>query len=137
MFSPNRFEKNACVAKSNGIGSLPSKRPAKRLHDIIDNIDLIRDYTAGMDFDAFLADRKTMGATERCLLRISEASIKLDDFVEIQMPDIDWPGIRGLGNVIRHAYDQLEPRAVWAIVTDKLEPLLAATRETLARIEAE
>lgn len=90
-----------------------------------------------MDFDAFLADRKTMDATERCLLRISEASIKLGDFVEDQMPDMDWPGVRGLGNVIRHAYDQLEPKALWAIVTTKLEPLRVATRETLNRFEAE
>ena len=121
----------------NGIGSLPSKRPSKRLEDIIENIDVIREYTVDMDFHAYLADRRTMDATERCLLRISEAAIKLGDFAEEQMPDVDWRGIRGIGNAIRHAYDQLEPKAIWAIVTTKLEPLSVATREALTRLGAE
>ncbi|WP_411033179.1 DUF86 domain-containing protein [Shinella sp. BYT-45] len=90
-----------------------------------------------MDFHAYLADRRTMDATERCLLRISEAAIKLGGFAEEQMPGVDWRGIRGIGNAIRHAYDQLEPKAIWAIVTTKLEPLSVAAHEVLARLEEE
>ena len=56
---------------------MPSKRPAARFADIIDNIDAVLRYTAGMTQSDFLSDSKTLDATERCLLRISEAAIKL------------------------------------------------------------
>ena len=45
----------------------------------------------------------------RQLLVISEAAIrmhKIDATVGPKLvPDIDWPGIRGIGNFIRHKYD--------------------------------
>lgn len=104
--------------------------------DIIENIEMIREYTNVMDFPAFLADRKTRDATERCLQRISEAAKKLGDLAEAEMPDLDWRGIRDIGNVLRHAYDRLEPKAIWAIVTTLLDPLFLSTKATLARLEA-
>lgn len=78
-----------------------------------------------------------MDATERCLQRLSEAAIKLGDFAEKEMPDLDWRGIRGIGNALRHAYDQLEPKAIWAIIVNLLDPLFFAASETLARLEAD
>jgi len=41
---------------------MPSKNPAQRLRDIIDNIDAIRSFTAMMDSASFAADRKTVYA---------------------------------------------------------------------------
>ena len=54
-----------------------SKNPAQRLCDIVDNIDAIEVFTAGMDFDAFAADRKTSYAVIRALEIVSEASRRL------------------------------------------------------------
>jgi hypothetical protein len=46
---------------------MPSKDPAIRLEDIIENITRIGQYTAGMDLDTFARDTKTVDAVERCL----------------------------------------------------------------------
>ena len=58
---------------------MPSKNPAQRLRDIIDNIDAIEVFTAQLDFLAFRADRKTVYAVVRALEIVSEASRRLPD----------------------------------------------------------
>ena len=39
---------------------MPSKNPAQRLQDILENIDAILAFTAGMDLTRFREDRKTV-----------------------------------------------------------------------------
>jgi predicted nucleotidyltransferase len=51
----------------------PSKNPAQRLADIIDNVDAIQEFTADLDFPAFRADRKAVYAVVRALEIIPEA----------------------------------------------------------------
>ena len=46
---------------------MPSRNPAQRLSDIIDNIDAISGFTAGLDFQAFLEDQRTIYAVVRAL----------------------------------------------------------------------
>jgi uncharacterized protein with HEPN domain len=51
---------------------MPSKNPAQRLRDIVDNVDAIKDFTEELDLQAFRADRKTVYAVVRALEIISE-----------------------------------------------------------------
>lgn len=53
---------------------MPSKDPIQRFEDILENVALIEEFTAGMDLAAFTEDLKTSNAAERCLERISEAA---------------------------------------------------------------
>ncbi len=53
---------------------MPSKSPAQRLRDIVDNVDAIEAFTTGMDVAVFAADRKTLYAVVRALEIVSEAS---------------------------------------------------------------
>jgi len=39
---------------------MSSKNPAQRLRDIVDNIDVIQEFTARMDHDDFAATRLTL-----------------------------------------------------------------------------
>src|SRR5882672_2223856 len=75
---------------------MPSKNPAQRLRDIIDNIDAIGAFTAGMAFDDFVRDRKTVYAVTRALEIVSEASRRLPDDLKNRYPSVDWQGC-GLG----------------------------------------
>ena len=58
---------------SNGFGE------KRLLSSIIDNIDAVRIFTAGMTFEDFERDRKTVYAVTRALEIISEASRRLPD----------------------------------------------------------
>jgi uncharacterized protein with HEPN domain len=86
---------------------LPSDRPEQRFADIVENIDLIAAFTAGMGYDQFAADLRTRLAVERCLAIISEAAAKLGAEAERRCPGLPWADIRGFGNHLRHGYDRL------------------------------
>ena len=76
---------------------MPSKSPAQRLTDILENIDAIAEFTSGMTFAAYLRDRKTIYAVTRALEIISEASRRLPDALKQRHPTIDWPGVAAAG----------------------------------------
>ena len=99
---------------------MPSERPAIRLRDILENIRLIESYVVGMDRAAIDADRRTRDAVERCLERLSEAATKLGEEADVLAPGPPWQAVRALGNVLRHAYDQVDPTRIWEIVTRDL-----------------
>jgi uncharacterized protein with HEPN domain len=48
-------------------------------------------------------------------------------------PDIPWPKIAAVGNVLRHEYRRISPPLLWEIGQDHLAPLEAACRAELAK----
>jgi uncharacterized protein with HEPN domain len=85
----------------------------------------------GLDENAFVASSLVVDAVERCLSRISEAAVKLGPLASELVPDQPWHNIRGLGNRLRHEYDIIDPRDLWAIVTESLPSLRAACQAVL------
>ncbi len=69
---------------------MPSKNPAQRLRDLVDNVDAIEGFTAEMDFETFASDRKTVYAVVRALEIVSEASRRLPPELKERHPEIDW-----------------------------------------------
>ena len=92
---------------------MPSKNPAQRLRDIIDNIDAVRTFTAGMAFEDFVRDRKTVYAVTRALEIVSEASRRLPDDLKNRQPGVDWQAVAAAGNVYRHEYEVVDNALVW------------------------
>ena len=114
---------------------MPSSRPAARFLDILDNIRLIQNYLQGMDRAAFEADSRTRDAVERCLERLSEAATKLGSQADELAPGLPWPAVRAFGNVLRHAYDQVDPARIWEIATGDLPRMAAAAEAALHRLD--
>ena len=82
-----------------------SKREPKLLiEDIIDSGNKILLYTAGLSFDDFTADSKTIDAVVRNFEIIGEAANRLPDEFKDQHTQIDWQRIRGFRNRIVHDY---------------------------------
>lgn len=117
----------------SGIEQLPTKRPLIRIRDIVENGRAVLDYTRGMDLPAYLNSQITKDACERCLARVSEASVKLGPIAEELFPDYDWRNIRGLGNFLRHEYEDILDESIWKIITDGQPPLIADLQTFLAR----
>jgi len=102
---------------------MSSKSPAQRLRDVVDNIDAIAAFAAGMEFEAFAADRKTVYAVVRALEIISEATRKLPTELKDRHPDIDWIAVAAAGNVYRHEYEGVDERLIWRTVRHDLAVL--------------
>jgi uncharacterized protein with HEPN domain len=110
---------------------LSFREPDRLLRDISDAIELIEQFTAGMDFDAFRQDAKTVAAVERKLQVISEAATRLGSEAEARYPGLPWRDMRGMGNWLRHQYERIELPVIWETVTEDLPALKAAVVRAL------
>jgi len=114
---------------------MPSKNPAQRLSDIIDNIAAIGAFTSALDLHSFRADRKTVYAVIRALEIISEASRRLPDELLRRHPEIDWAAIAAAGNVYRHEYDAVDEGLIWQTVRHGLTTLRDVAHEEFLRLQ--
>lgn len=105
---------------------MPSKNQAQRLRDILDNIDAVRSFTAGMDIAGFMRDPKTVYAVTRALEIVSEASHRLPDEIKERHPEIDWWAVAAAGNIYRHEYEAVDESQLWETVQHGLSALRAA-----------
>jgi uncharacterized protein with HEPN domain len=112
-------------------------RVADSLQDIIDNIASIQLYVGDLDAEGQVADRLRYDAVERCLERVCEAAFRLGDAAETLMPGQAWRAIRGMGNRLRHAYDQIDFKVIWEVVATRLPQLKNDAMQALERLLAE
>jgi uncharacterized protein with HEPN domain len=91
----------------------------------VDAVEMVEQFTAGMDFEAFREDPKTVAGVERKLQIVSEAAIRLGSDAEERVPGLAWREIRGIGNWLRHQYERIELETIWKTVMDDLPRLKA------------
>ena len=91
--------------------------------------------TAGKSWEAYLADWVTRDVVERNLERVSEASRHIPTDLKARHPNVGWRLVADLGNVLRHAYDQVIDERIWQIVTSDLASLKAAVAAMLHEFE--
>jgi uncharacterized protein with HEPN domain len=106
---------------------------APRLTDIIEAIEHIHSEMMGVTIDAFEADWRKRWLIERGVEIISEASRHLTDALKARHPEIPWPKVAGIGNVLRHEYGSIAAPVIWKLVQDDLPLLDRVCREGLAR----
>ncbi len=96
---------------------MPSDQPGQRIQDILGAIARIRSYVVDIGgVDALIRNEYLhRDAVERQLLIVSEAASKLRGQVEALEPNINWGGIRGMGNFIRHNYDGVNDVSSWRL----------------------
>jgi uncharacterized protein with HEPN domain len=113
---------------------MPKRSPVARLTDIVEAIELIQTDMAGVTIDAFEADRRKRWLVERGIEIISEASRRLPAAMKTRHPEIPWPKVAGIGNVLRHEYEDVAHDVLWHVVHDNLPPLKAVCLDELAAV---
>jgi uncharacterized protein with HEPN domain len=88
-----------------------------------------------MSRDAYFADEKTSDAVERCLQRISEAAYKLGPYLDFLYPNAPWKEARGIGNILRHKYDQVTDDLIWASIEADLPRLRKSALQEIERLK--
>jgi uncharacterized protein with HEPN domain len=81
---------------------MPSDAVTAALRDMEHHINLATHFIAGLDYEAFQHDTRTVFAVTRCLEIISEASRRLPNEMKTRYPSIAWKNMAGAGNVYRH-----------------------------------
>lgn len=115
-----------------------AKTPLRdRLRHMTEAIEAITRLCTGKDFASFAADPDVVAAVERYIERLSEASRHVPETLKHRHPHIDWRGVADIGNVLRHAYDQVIDEEVWETVTQDLGPLQQAVAALLQEFTKE
>jgi uncharacterized protein with HEPN domain len=54
---------------------------------------------------------------------------------DVDLPDEPWADIRGTGNRLRHGYDRLGLRVIWAAASERVPSLATSARNVLAKLD--
>ena len=115
---------------------MPSKNPEQRLRDILENIDLVQEFTAGLAYGSFVADTRTIYAVVRAFEIVSEATRRLPVDLKGRYPEIDWLAIAAAGNIYRHEYEGVDEVLLWYTVQKGTQALRGMAIAELARLAA-
>jgi uncharacterized protein with HEPN domain len=102
-----------------------------RLEHILKGIGRIEQLTDGKSVEDYLADEGLREMIERNIARISEAARHIPAGVRTKHAAIPWRQVVGIGNIVRHDYDEIDDLVIWTTATEKLLPLKAVVEEML------
>ncbi|MCK4623895.1 MAG: DUF86 domain-containing protein [Phycisphaerae bacterium] len=110
---------------------MPPRDWKMRIRDILDSVEVIREYTAGMGFETFSGDRKTIDAVVRNMTIIGEAANNVPVEVTDAHPEIPWRLMRDFRNVVVHVYFGVDVNIVWDTTQNNLPPLVKPLEKLL------
>ena len=102
-----------------------------RLNDILENIDIVGEMVAGVDFADYGSQTQLRKAVERCFEIISEASRFIPLEAKARHPNIPWPEIAAIGNLLRHEYQRVDDFVIWSAAMQSLPVLRVAILDLL------
>ncbi len=109
------------------------------LAHILEAIDNINEYTAGMDRTAYLADKKTRDAVVRNFEVIGEACNNITRHhptFAASHPEVPWNFAYEMRNALAHGYFKIDQGIVWTTIQSDLPPLKVALRAVADSLRA-
>lgn len=104
---------------------------------MLEAVERILRYTAGMTCDQLQADAKTLDAVIMNFTVLGEAASGVPDEIQSRWPDIPWRVIKDMRNVITHQCFKISPEILWETIQAQLPPLAEQLRDLLRTLEGE
>ncbi len=101
------------------------------LGEILMAIELLRRYTAGLDFESFATNVEKQDSVVRRLEIIGEAVKGIPSEVRAAYPDVPWRDIAGARDVLVHEYFRVDLAMAWNMVQKDLPVLEMHVRRML------
>ena len=102
--------------------------------DICEAVEKIERYTAGMDYEEFVDDERTVDAVLRNFEVIGEAAKNVPEEIRREHDDVPWSEMAGMRDKLIHGYATIELQIVWETVEEEiptLKPRMEAVRAEL------
>lgn len=107
------------------------KDPKIFLKHIVESIEEIEKYTKGVSKEEFFKDSKSQDAVIRRIEIIGEAVKNLPSGFKNKHPEISWPEIAGMRDVLIHEYFGVDLDIVWETIKKDLPDLKEKILEIL------
>ncbi len=91
--------------------------------DIVEAMGNALKFTAGMSFEEFSRDVKTVYAVIRAIEVIGEAAKHIPDDFRNRYPDIPWRSMAGMRDKVIHGYFGVKLERVWEVVQKDIPAL--------------
>jgi uncharacterized protein with HEPN domain len=110
-----------------------TRRPRQRLEDILEAVAVAQTIAerGRQDFDD---DPVARLAAEAAVTRIGEAARHLPEEVTALAADVPWAQIRGMRNVMTHAYFDIEIDVLWTTIARDLPTLATQVAALLEKL---
>ena len=102
---------------------MPKRDVRLFLHDMLEAIEKIERYTAGLGFEEFEANDMVVDAVVRNLEIIGEAAKHIPQDLRNRYGEVDWRRVVGFRNIVIHEYFDVDLEIVWTIATSQLPKL--------------
>jgi uncharacterized protein with HEPN domain len=100
------------------------------LQDMLENAKRAIQFAAGMNYEAFAKDDKTVYAVIRAVEIIGEAASNIPENVRSKYSEIPWRDIKGMRNKLVHRYFGINMEVVWQTIHEDL-PMIVETLENI------
>lgn len=106
------------------------------LRDMLDAIDKVEQFIAGVDYAAFEANPEKIFAVVRGLEIIGEAASHLPRSLRTKYTEIEWADVIGMRVILAHRYFGVDLAVIWRTANESLWPLRTGIEQILVDLES-
>lgn len=112
------------------------RTPALYIKDILESMNLIDQFVAGMELEDFKKDIKTSDAVIKRFENIGEATKNIPEEIKAGYPDIPWKEMAGMRDKLVHFYFGVKHELVWTAVKNRIPAIRLVIEKLLNDLES-
>jgi uncharacterized protein with HEPN domain len=102
---------------------------------MLDNANRAMRFAAGVDYESFSKDERTIYAVIRAIEIIGEATRNIPENIRKKYPNIPWQDVSDMRNKLVHRYFGIDLEIIWKTIHEDLPYLMNSLEEIIRREE--